>query len=68
MKRLKVRQRSFQKLTQFTMLNKVQDPLAFTINASLLRAAVFLFHLNGEIQHKGDVADPGNTERYAVLL
>jgi hypothetical protein len=68
MKRLKVRQRSFQKLTQFTMLNKVQDPLAFTINASLLRAAVFLFHLNGEIQKKGDVADPGNTERYAVLL
>jgi hypothetical protein len=28
MKTLKVRERSFQKLTQFTMLNKVQDPLA----------------------------------------
>jgi hypothetical protein len=63
MKRLKVRQHSFQKLTQFTMLNKVQDPLAFIINASLIRAAVFPFHLNGEIQQEGDVADPGNTER-----
>jgi hypothetical protein len=27
MKKLKVRQRSFQKITQFTMLKKVQDPL-----------------------------------------
>jgi hypothetical protein len=62
MKRLKVRLRSFQKLTQFTMLNKVQDPLAFSINASLIRAAVFPFHLNVEIQQEGDVAAPGNTE------
>jgi hypothetical protein len=45
------------------MLNEVQDPLAFSMNASLIRAAAFPFHLNGEIQQKGDVADPGNTER-----
>jgi hypothetical protein len=63
MKRLKVRQHSFQNLTQFTMLNKVQDRLACQINPSLIRAAVFLFHVNGEIQQKGDVADPVNTER-----
>jgi hypothetical protein len=63
MKMLKVRLRSFQKLTQFPMLNEVQDPLAFSMNASLLRAAAFPFHLNGEIQQKVDVADPGNTER-----
>jgi hypothetical protein len=63
MKRLKVRLRSFQELTQFTMLNKVQDPLAFSINASLIIAAVFPFQLNGEIQQRGDFADPGNTER-----
>jgi hypothetical protein len=42
MKTLKVRQRSSSKLTQFTMLNKVQDPLACNINASLIRAAVVL--------------------------
>jgi hypothetical protein len=33
-------QHSFQMLTQFTMLNKVQDPLASNINDSLTRAAV----------------------------
>jgi hypothetical protein len=42
MKTLTVGQRSFQKLTQFTMLNKVQGPLACTINASLTGAAVLL--------------------------
>jgi hypothetical protein len=42
MKTLKVRQRSSEKLTQFLMLNKVQDPLAFNINACLTRAAVLL--------------------------
>jgi hypothetical protein len=42
MKTLTVGQRSFQKLTQFTMLNKVQCPLACNINASLTRAAVIL--------------------------
>jgi hypothetical protein len=38
MKTLKVRQHSYQKLTQFTMLNKVQDPLACKVNPSLTRA------------------------------
>jgi hypothetical protein len=42
MKMLTIGQRSFQKLTQFTMLNKVQDPLACNINPSLTRAAVLL--------------------------
>jgi hypothetical protein len=42
MKTLKVRQRSSEKLTQFPMLKKVQDPLAFNINACLPRAAVLL--------------------------
>jgi hypothetical protein len=40
MKTLTVAQRSFQKLTQFTMLNKLQEPLACNINASFTRAAV----------------------------
>jgi hypothetical protein len=40
MKTLKATQHSFQKLTEFTMLNKVQDPLACKINPSLTRAAV----------------------------
>jgi hypothetical protein len=42
MKTLTVGERSFQKLTQFTMLNKVQETLGFNINASLKRAAVLL--------------------------
>jgi hypothetical protein len=42
MKTLEVRQVSFQKLTQFTMLNKVPDPLACKINTSLTRATVLL--------------------------
>jgi hypothetical protein len=42
MKMLTVGQHSFQKLTQFTMLNKVQGPVAGNINASLARAAVLL--------------------------
>jgi hypothetical protein len=42
MKTLTVRQHSFQNLTQFSMLNKVQEPLACNINASLTRAAVLL--------------------------
>jgi hypothetical protein len=42
MKTLTVGQFSFQKLTQFTMLNKVQGPLACNIYASLTRAAVLL--------------------------
>jgi hypothetical protein len=37
-----VGQRSFQKLTQFTMLNKLQDPLACNINLSLTRDAMLL--------------------------
>jgi hypothetical protein len=42
MKTLTVGQRSFQMLTHFTMLNKVQDPLFCNINASLTRFAVLL--------------------------
>jgi hypothetical protein len=42
MKTLKARQHSFKKQTQFTMLHKVQDPLACKVNPSLTRATVFL--------------------------
>jgi hypothetical protein len=42
MKTLTVGQGSFEKLTQFTMLNKAQDPLACKINPSLTRAEVLL--------------------------
>jgi hypothetical protein len=42
MKTLTVAQHSFQKLTQLTMLNKLQEPLACNINASLTRAEVLL--------------------------
>jgi hypothetical protein len=42
MKTLKARHHSFHKLTKFTMLNKVQDPLAYKVNPSLTRAAVLL--------------------------
>jgi hypothetical protein len=45
MKRLKVRQRSFQKLTQFTMLNKVQDPFACKVNPSLQELQCFSLSL-----------------------
>jgi hypothetical protein len=41
MKTLKVRQRSFQKLTEFTKLKKVQDPLASKINPSLQELQCF---------------------------
>jgi hypothetical protein len=69
MKTLKVRQRSSWKLTQFTMLNKVQDPLAFTINASLPRAAVLLlFTWVGWFNTKVILLIQENTERNAVLL
>jgi hypothetical protein len=40
MKTLTGRQRFFQMLKQFTMLNKVQDPLVCNINASFTKAAV----------------------------
>jgi hypothetical protein len=43
MKTLKVRQPSFQKLTQITMLNKVQDPLACKVNL-LLQELQFFSH------------------------
>jgi hypothetical protein len=42
MKMLKTRQHFFQNLTQFTMLNKVQDPLVCKINPSLTGSAVLL--------------------------
>jgi hypothetical protein len=42
MKMLTVGQHSFQKLTQFKMLNKVQGPVICNINASLARVAVLL--------------------------
>jgi hypothetical protein len=42
MKTLRLRQCSFQKPTQFTMLNKVVDLLASNFNVSLWRATLFL--------------------------
>jgi hypothetical protein len=69
MKTLTVGQRSFQKLTQFTMLNKVQGPLACTINASLTRAAVLLpFTWMGRFSRKVMLLIQEYTEKYSVLL
>jgi hypothetical protein len=69
MKTLTGRQCSFQMLTQFTMLNKVQDPLAFNINASLTRAAVLLpFTWKGWFCTKVMLLIQENTERWSVLL
>jgi hypothetical protein len=45
MKTLRGRQYSFQKLTQYTMLNKVLDPLASNINDLLRKGTVFLHSL-----------------------
>jgi hypothetical protein len=56
MKTLTGRQRFFQMLKQFTMLNKVQDPLACNIKASLTQLQFFPLHLKVVIVHKGDFA------------
>jgi hypothetical protein len=62
-KTLKVGPRSFHTLTEFTMLNKVQDPLALT------RAAVLLpFTWMGRFSRKVMLLIQENTEREAVLL
>jgi hypothetical protein len=42
-KTLKDTQRSSKKLTQFTMISKVQGPLSFNINASLTAAVLLPF-------------------------
>jgi hypothetical protein len=69
MKTLTVGQRSFQKLTQFTILNKVQGPLDCNINASITRAAVLLpFTWEGWFNTKVILLIQENTERNAVLL
>jgi hypothetical protein len=69
MKTLTVAQRSFQKLAQFTMLNKLQEPLACNINASLTRAAVLLpFTWMGRFSRKLMLLIQENTEKYSVLL
>jgi hypothetical protein len=63
------RQHSMQKLTQFTMLNKVQGPLAWNINASLTRPVVLLpFTWTGWCSRKLMLLILENTERNAVLL
>jgi hypothetical protein len=56
MKTLKVRQRSFQKLTQFTMLNKVQDPLACKVNLLLQELQCFSHSLEWGDSAQSDVA------------
>jgi hypothetical protein len=69
MKTLTVDQRSFQKVTQFTMLNKVKFPLAWNVNASLIRAAVLLpFTSMGRFSRKVMLLIQENTEKYSVLL
>jgi hypothetical protein len=69
MKMLTVGQRPFQKLTQFTILYKVQGPLDCNINASLTRAAVLLpFTWEGLFNTKLILLIKENTERNAVLL
>jgi hypothetical protein len=69
MKMLTLGQHSFQKLTQFPMLNKVQGSVACNINASLARAAVLLpFTWEGWFNTKVILLIQENTERNAVLL
>jgi hypothetical protein len=51
------------------MFNKVQDPLAFNINASLTRAAVLLpFTGMGRFRRKVMMLIQENTEKCSVLL
>jgi hypothetical protein len=59
MKTLTGRQRSFQMLMQFTMLNKVQDPLACNNNASLTTAAVLPPSLERGDSAQRDIAQSG---------
>jgi hypothetical protein len=64
MNTLAVRQGSFQKLPQFTMLKKVQGPLTCNLNASLTRAAVLLlFTWMGWFSTKLMLLIQENTER-----
>jgi hypothetical protein len=63
MKTLKNIQYSFKQLTQFTVLNKVLDPLASNINDSLTQATLHLtFTCMGVILNKGDVVTHENTD------
>jgi hypothetical protein len=51
------------------MLNKLQEPLAWNINASLTRAAVLLpFTWMGRFSRKLMLLIQENTEKYSVLL
>jgi hypothetical protein len=69
METLKVSQRSSSKLTQFTILKKVQGPLAWNIDASLRRAAVLLpFTWIGWFSRKVMCLNQENTERNGLLL
>ena len=59
MKTLTVRQSSFQKLTKFTMLNKVQGPHACNTIVSLTELQCFSLSLEWVDSGQGDVAHPG---------
>jgi hypothetical protein len=66
MKTLTVAPSSFQKLTQFTVLNKLQEALACNINASLTWAAVLLpFTWTGRFSRKLMLLIQENGESYA---
>jgi hypothetical protein len=53
MKTLTVGQHFFEKLTQFTMFNKVHSCFSYK------SCSASPFHLSEVIQHNGDIAHPG---------
>ena len=59
LKILTVRKHSFQMLTQFTMHNKANGPLACNTNASLTELQCFSHSLERVDSGQGDVAHPG---------
>jgi hypothetical protein len=59
MKTLRGRHYSLKQQTQFTMVNKLIDPLSSDINDGLNKSySASSFHLNGAILQKRDVPHP----------
>jgi hypothetical protein len=63
MKKLRLRHCSFEKPTQFTMLNQVLEPLSANIHISLIRATVLLAFKGQCDFEKGDVLPHESNER-----
>jgi hypothetical protein len=63
MKKVRLRQCSFEKPTQFTMLIKVLEPLSANIHISLIRASMLLAFTGYGDFKKGDVLTHESNER-----